>query len=229
MSTVSLECLACGVPLEPPRTSVCSDECRRIRKREYDRGRYPSIKAEKSEYDRQYHVANSAKKIATARAWYQVNIEAKQAYDAEYREITRDRRLPLKREYSRMVRLLDPERFAATSRESSARRRARKYGNGVYLVTERDRRRALERYRHACAICESRFTEQSPLEWDHVVPIARGGSHSIGNLLPLCERCNRNKSARFITEWRAGRVVNRSTHIIRDGFGLDHERVLRVS
>lgn len=37
---------------------------------------------------------------------------------------------------------------------------------------------------------------------DHIVPLSRGGRHSIGNLLPACVSCNSSKRQRFITEWK---------------------------
>jgi 5-methylcytosine-specific restriction endonuclease McrA len=43
-----------------------------------------------------------------------------------------------------------------------------------------------------CAKCGSKKL----LEVDHVVPLARGGSHLPENIQPLCRRCNRSKGAR---------------------------------
>jgi 5-methylcytosine-specific restriction endonuclease McrA len=37
---------------------------------------------------------------------------------------------------------------------------------------------------------------------DHIVPISRGGLHSVGNFAPSCANCNRSKSNKFITEWK---------------------------
>lgn len=37
---------------------------------------------------------------------------------------------------------------------------------------------------------------------DHVVPLSRGGRHSIGNILPACESCNLSKHASYLVEWR---------------------------
>ena len=37
---------------------------------------------------------------------------------------------------------------------------------------------------------------------DHIVPLARGGSHSIGNLVGACKSCNSSKGAKTITEWQ---------------------------
>jgi 5-methylcytosine-specific restriction endonuclease McrA len=44
-----------------------------------------------------------------------------------------------------------------------------------------------------CVRCGSR----KALEVDHVVPLARGGSHLPSNIQPLCRPCNRSKGARF--------------------------------
>ncbi|MFI8830536.1 HNH endonuclease [Streptomyces afghaniensis] len=31
---------------------------------------------------------------------------------------------------------------------------------------------------------------------DHLVPLARGGAHSLSNLVPACQRCNTSKGAK---------------------------------
>lgn len=36
---------------------------------------------------------------------------------------------------------------------------------------------------------------------DHVVPLSRGGSNDIANLVPACEGCNRKKGAQTPLEW----------------------------
>jgi 5-methylcytosine-specific restriction endonuclease McrA len=40
------------------------------------------------------------------------------------------------------------------------------------------------------------------LSIDHVIPLARGGNHSIGNLMTLCRSCNASKGKKFLTEWK---------------------------
>lgn len=37
---------------------------------------------------------------------------------------------------------------------------------------------------------------------DHVIPLSRGGTHSIGNLVPACHSCNSRKNNRFLIVWR---------------------------
>lgn len=84
------------------------------------------------------------------------------------------------------------------AREYEARRRARQAGNGIFLVTRRDWERLLSRYDHRCAYCG----EATVLHQDHLIPIARGGRHSIGNLVPACIVCNGRKRALLPVEFR---------------------------
>ena len=51
----------------------------------------------------------------------------------------------------------------------------------------------LSRYRYRCARCRMK----RPLERDHIVPLSRGGNDLIGNIQPLCHRCNCKKNARL--------------------------------
>lgn len=78
-------------------------------------------------------------------------------------------------------------------------RRARMASAGIFEVTQRDWERMCAQYRSCCAYCGAR---PDRLEMDHVIPIARGGSHSIGNLVPACRACNGSKNALLLSEWR---------------------------
>ena len=37
---------------------------------------------------------------------------------------------------------------------------------------------------------------------EHLVPLSRGGRHSIGNLAPMCESCNKSKQDKLLVEWK---------------------------
>ncbi len=59
-----------------------------------------------------------------------------------------------------------------------------------------------------CIYCGSK----KQIEIDHVIPIARGGRHSIGNLVPACRTCNRSKTDYLVMEWRKKRETPQPTH-----------------
>ncbi|ATS93083.1 HNH endonuclease [Gordonia phage Patio] len=66
-------------------------------------------------------------------------------------------------------------------------------------VTTWDWKRALRRSRGRCFYCGER---SSKLTVEHIIPLSRGGRHSIGNIVPACPTCNYQKQNRTVMEWR---------------------------
>ncbi len=91
-------------------------------------------------------------------------------------------------------------------RRALHKRRALARANGVFKVTNRDYRRLLQRHDHKCFYCG----KSGDLTIDHIIPLARGGRQSIGNLIPACTSCNCSKKSRTIMEWRLGRATPRA-------------------
>lgn len=54
---------------------------------------------------------------------------------------------------------------------------------------------------HCCVYCGA--TED--LTVDHVLPLSRGGTNDLGNLVTACRPCNSSKNAKTPEEWRAVR------------------------
>jgi hypothetical protein len=52
---------------------------------------------------------------------------------------------------------------------------------------------------YTCQYCGERGKK---LECDHVIPVAKGGSHDEDNLVTSCFKCNRSKRDKLIDEWR---------------------------
>lgn len=80
------------------------------------------------------------------------------------------------------------------------RRQVRKRSGGVFQVEPSDLLRIQGRQQGRCFYCGQRMGDRQ--QWDHVEPIARGGRHSIGNLVLACGDCNASKGASYVTEWR---------------------------
>jgi len=51
-----------------------------------------------------------------------------------------------------------------------------------------------------CHYCRRRVGREN-LTMDHVVPLARGGRSSKGNLVPACKECNNRKKYLLPVEW----------------------------
>jgi|FLOH01.1.fsa_nt_gi 5-methylcytosine-specific restriction endonuclease McrA len=92
------------------------------------------------------------------------------------------------------LQVLAAEKLARDN-EIKHRRRARKLANGVNLVKATEMVAIAARPCTACAA-------PAPSTVDHVIPIARGGPHSIGNLMPLCRSCNSSKHDMLWIEWK---------------------------
>lgn len=68
-----------------------------------------------------------------------------------------------------------------------------------------------------CYLCGERgeYNGVAGLHIDHVVPIARGGAHSMDNLRPACSSCNLMKHSSTLDEYR-DRVVRTASFLLSD-------------
>jgi 5-methylcytosine-specific restriction endonuclease McrA len=116
--------------------------------------------------------------------------ECRYAVQLEGHKANRAERTAYLREWAKR----NPEKVVA----NNLRRDAAERGANAFLVTGKDLVRLVRRYRGMCAYCGIRPYEH----FDHVIPLVRGGRHSVGNLLPACADCNLTKGPRLLADWR---------------------------
>ena len=88
------------------------------------------------------------------------------------------------------------------AKENPEKRKANNYKrrsciseNGKFEITKKE---IVTIYKSECVYCGS----NQKITLDHVIPIKRGGTHSLGNLVPACQSCNSSKGTKTITEWK---------------------------
>jgi len=151
-------------------------ERRRLIKVEYNREQRRTNPEKHRQQVRQSRMNNPEASRSAARAW---NIANRERYNANMRA----------------WRANNKDKVAEQNRNIKAKRRNAERR----VVTAKDWRRLVDRYRGCCAYCG----DATKLTMEHVVPISRGGRHSIGNLLPVCMTCNTKKNRRLLVEWRS--------------------------
>lgn len=164
--------------------------------KEYHRRLYKSNPEKRKEQVKEWRKNNPEKVNKAARERYKNNPKVRE-HKLQYGRTHRDQNTKRGREWRKNNR----EKFLINSREQVARRRARKENNGVFVVLKKE---LLKIYLSPCFACGS--TEN--LTQDHIIPISRGGRHSIGNLMPLCHSCNASKNSKTWMEWRLAQTRN---------------------
>jgi 5-methylcytosine-specific restriction endonuclease McrA len=144
---------------------------------EADRIRYATLPPDKKEAHRKYHREK-------ARIYAQERGEHK-------RELARAR-------YARLTPEQQAKRRAVAAAYLGAKRKAKKCGV-VEFVNPDQLLALLEAANGRCFYCAN--FHGANLTFDHVVPIASGGSHSIDNFVVACGLCNATKNNRTPEQW----------------------------
>lgn len=118
----------------------------------------------------------------------------RRAYYNEKSRLWRSRNPERRRENFRRWCKEHPDRIAHHKARWKARRR---WASGSHTFEQWCR--LLDDYLHRCAYC---WSKPRRLTKDHNVPIRRGGSDSIDNILPACARCNSRKRLLTAEEFR---------------------------
>jgi 5-methylcytosine-specific restriction endonuclease McrA len=190
-------CKVCDGQLPPRNRTFCSPECKALSEKARARARYEADKSAWIQRAAEWKQANPEASRASGRRTAAKTKDQKREYDAVYRAANRERYS----EHQRAWYKKHADHAKDVGREYASRRRARVNLNGAFTVTPRDYARLLRRANGSCTYCHVALTDKTT-HWDHVLPIARGGTHSVGNLVPACAPCNQSKSSKLLIEWQ---------------------------
>ena len=108
-----------------------------------------------------------------------------------WREHPEEHRLEVNRikKHEWRLKYLTNSNFRQINREKARRRKAQMYGNHVVHVTSPQVRQRFAEFNQLCAYCGC----TGDLHQDHFLPISKGGTHVLSNIIPACQTCNFSK------------------------------------
>jgi 5-methylcytosine-specific restriction endonuclease McrA len=173
----------------------------------------------KHKADKAYRQANAEKVCAYQKEYRQAHLEEHHAYLKAYvKDHKEERRIYLQenaesiQKSTRAYRAVNAEHLSQRRRNYrlthvekeraiSRNRHARKKANGG-IHTEEDIQKQYANQKGRCYYCHAKVGDI--YEVDHVIPLSRGGSNDISNLVIACILCNRRKYNKLPHEWHEG-------------------------
>lgn len=140
-------------------------------------GHKPYCRVCASEANRKRYLQPGQKESSVARVadWRKSNPDARQR---EYLN-NRETRIPKIKEWQQN----NPDKVRVYKKNNKHRRRT---ATQTGIITPQEWYDLCAKYGGVCLRCK----ETKPLTMDHIVPLSKGGLHSIENIQPLCGRCN---------------------------------------
>lgn len=141
------------------------------------------------EYSKKHY--HSGKGKERQRQWEKENPENYKKRWKKYYDKNKDKLSEYKRNYKKE----HPDIAQKQWMDTKTKRKRLKKENGFFEISQKE----FNKIRNSpCAWCG---TEEN-ITVDHVIPLDRGGRHSIGNLQPLCLSCNSSKNNKLMIEWK---------------------------
>ncbi len=155
---------------------------------EYDKRAYAKRKAAKAATSKVWRAKNSDRLNELNRQWRLAHPEYENGRSAKRRAANPEKTRAYFREYARN----HPELWRA----ARAIRRSREV-NAVGRYTVEEWRTKVDEFGGRCAYCSG----GGDMTMDHIIPISRGGTNWISNIVPACAWCNTSKGTKTAEEF----------------------------
>jgi len=152
----------------------------------------------KRDWQRAYRLAHPEKHRALIRAYRLAHPEWFLDYQRDYRlthkeEARAYKANPLIKERNRIQRKARYHANPAIDITANRRRRAQKRGAPLNDLTHAQWLEIQSAQKYRCYYCGKRC--KGRLTQDHIIPLSKGGSHTLHNVIGACNSCNASKKA----------------------------------
>ena len=139
-----------------------------------------TYRAEHPDYQKNYYVEHREEISKQRETYYRERSEHLRKYSAQYRQTERGRMSIKSANHNRKAR--------------------KKSAGGSHTAVELQEQ--FHRQRGRCYYCKVKLGKR----WhgDHIIPLSKGGSNSIDNIVVACPDCNQSKYNKMLHEWRDG-------------------------
>lgn len=179
--------------------------------REYHRRWYQENRARRLAQIAKYHSEHPEMGRTSSRNWARRNAERHRANTRRWRAAHSERRKRWQKEYRQQNRLKISQKVKEYAKNNPHVRRAiaakRRALRRQVLIDPRGIKSWMKEIRSKpfarCHWCGTKVSGRK-IHFDHIVPISKGGAHSIGNLCASCRDCNLSKNNRLLADWICG-------------------------
>ena len=155
-----------------------SKESKRISQKKWREKHLERIK----EYNKNYYAQNIKKANEVSKKWRAEHPKETREYNKKWR-FQNNKKI---KEYKKAWDASHLELYIVYNQKYRAAKR-NALENGITLP---EWEKMKEETQSRCVYCCKKFEH---LEMEHVIPISKGGTHDINNIVPACEKCNASK------------------------------------
>lgn len=146
--------------------------------------------------DQQYQLECALKDVGRAPSVARLVMDEQRRYWREHPEAKREHDKQWDRAKWQLQYQINPD-LRLYVRQKSKRRKALLRWQTAHHIPAKQLRARFAQFDNCCAYCGA----AGDMQIEHVVPICRGGTHAIGNIVPACQTCNYSKREHEVERW----------------------------